>query len=97
MLYVSISLTIRSLQGFASATLSTCCFSIVTNFYPNGKEELVGYMEAFTGIGLVVGPIVGSVLYTLLGFSMTFFIFGSIFVLVSIFILRVLPPLIDKD
>ncbi len=49
------------------------------------------------GVGLVVGPIVGSVLYTLMGFSLTFFIFGSIFVIVSFFILRVLPSSIDKD
>ena len=54
-------------------------------------------MEAFTGIGLILGPIIGSVLYTFLGFSKTFFVFGSLFVIISLSIYKVFPSVIDRD
>jgi len=37
-------------------------------------------------IGLIVGPLIGSVLYAFLGFTYTFFIFGSFLVLLSVVI-----------
>lgn len=37
----------------------------------------MGWVEALTGLGLIVGPIIGSSLYAALGYSHTFFIYGS--------------------
>ena len=39
-----------------------------------------------TGLGLITGPIVGSMLYSLLGYSGTFFLYGSFLLVLSIVI-----------
>lgn len=43
-------------------------------------------MEALTGLGLIVGPIIGSTLYSMLGYQHTFFIYGSFLVFLSFII-----------
>ena len=39
-----------------------------------------------TGLGLIVGPIIGSTLYSLLGYAHTFFIYGSFLIFLSFII-----------
>ena len=43
----------------------------------------MGWVEALTGLGLIIGPIIGSTLYSLLGYAHTFFIYGSFLVFLS--------------
>ena len=38
------------------------------------------------GLGLIVGPIIGSALYSFLGFELTFFVYGGVEVLLAIII-----------
>jgi predicted MFS family arabinose efflux permease len=38
---------------------------------------MIGYIEAVMGLGLILGPIIGSILYATFGFSKTFFIYGT--------------------
>jgi MFS family permease len=49
---------------------------IATNDYPECKEHLIGYIEATMGVGLILGPLLGSLLYASFGFKMTFYIYG---------------------
>lgn len=95
--YIITVFLIRLIQGFSSSCIQTTCYSICTNFYPDKKEALIGYIEAVTGIGLILGPIFGSVLYSLGGFTFTFFTFGSIFIVSSFFIYKIFPKRIDSD
>ena len=49
---------------------------------------MIGYIEAATGLGLVVGPIVGSVVNSQLGFAGAFYFSGllvALFVVASIY------------
>ena len=61
-------------------------YSIATNFYPDNKDAMVGYMEAVTGVGLILGPLIGSGLYAFGGYRFIFFSFGGIFLFFSLFI-----------
>ena len=70
-------------------------YSICTNFYPDKKEAMVGYIEAVTGIRLIIGPIIGSVLYTLGGYKFIFYSFGIFFMLSSLFIKLIFGDHID--
>ena len=72
------------------------CYSICTNFYPDRKEAMVGFIEAMTGIGLILGPLIGSILYSAGGYEFTFFVFGGIFLVASIFIKLIFPKKIDS-
>jgi len=61
-------------------------YSISTNFFPDQKDAMVGYIEAVTGVGLILGPLIGSGLYALGGYRFIFFSFGGLFVVASFFI-----------
>jgi len=52
---------------------------------------MIGYIEAVTGIGLIMGPIIGSLLYLIGGYNFSFFAFGALFMIVSPFIMRIFP------
>ena len=39
-----------------------------------------------TGVGLILGPLIGSALYTFLGFEKTVFVYGGLEVLLAILI-----------
>ena len=61
-------------------------YSISTNFFPEDKDAMVGYIEAVTGVGLILGPLIGSGLYALGGYTFIFYSFGSLFVASSLFV-----------
>ena len=46
----------------------------------------MGWVEALTGLGLIIGPVVGSALYGLFGFANTFFIYGGFLIVLAIII-----------
>lgn len=94
--FIGLSLLIRFLQGFSSCMIQTTMFSLGTNFFPEDKDAMVGYMEAVTGIGLILGPIIGSTLYSLGGYVFIFYSFGSIFVACSTCIRSVFPSYVDN-
>jgi len=76
--------------------VQTTCYSIATNDFPDKKVLIVGWVEALTGLGLIVGPIIGSTLYSLLGYEHTFFIYGSFLMFLS-FIIKLNFPESDED
>ena len=91
----TVGFTLRFIQGAASAFVQTTCYSIATNDFPEKKEQIVGWVEALTGLGLIVGPVIGSALYSLLGYAHTFFIYGSFLVFLSFVIKLNFPE--DED
>lgn len=83
---LTVGFILRFIQGASSAFVQTTCYSIATNDFPDKKEQIVGWVEALTGLGLIVGPIIGSTLYSMLGYQHTFFIYGSFLVFLSFII-----------
>ena len=52
-------------------------------WWPNDVEMALSLLEACSGIGMILGPIVGSAVYTILGFRMSFFALGGMLVPVA--------------
>lgn len=52
-------------------------------WWPNDVEMALSLLEACSGIGMILGPIVGSAVYTILGFRMSFFVLGGLLVPVA--------------
>ena len=65
------------------------------NNFPEHKEAMVGYIEAVTGIGLILGPLLGTGLYALGGYTFVFYSVGVFFSLCSVSIKFMFPPEID--
>ncbi len=95
-LILGVGFTLRFVQGASSAFVQTTCYSIATNDFPEKKEQIVGWVEALTGLGLIVGPIIGSTLYSMLGYAHTFYIYGSFLIFLS-FIIKLNFPGENED
>ncbi len=93
---LTVGFILRFIQGASSAFVQTTCYSIATNDFPEKKEQIVGWVEALTGLGLIVGPIIGSTLYSALGYEHTFFIYGSFLCFLS-FIIKLNFPDGESD
>ena len=79
-------LLLRFIQGTSSCFVQVTCYSIATNDFPEQKEMLVGLVEAMTGVGLLVGPILGSVLYEMLAMKYTFLVYGSFLMFLAVIV-----------
>ncbi len=77
---IILSLLLRFIQGIASAILNTAAYSFASLIYPDPKkmESAISMLEATSGIGLIIGPIIGSSIYTAVGFKWTFVLLGAI-------------------
>jgi MFS family permease len=53
--------------GGAISLNSTACYSILSSDYRDNFQEVVGMLEMFTGLGIIVGPLITTSLYVLLG------------------------------
>lgn len=49
-----------------------------------------------TGFGLIIGPIIGSMLYAFLGFSYTFYVYGAFLVFLGFVIKLMFPDTKDR-
>ena len=77
---------LRVIQGMCYTTYFTSCLSILTKAPAELKEKVLGMNTAMSGCGLLAGPLIGSALFTLLDFKWTFFVYGSVEVLIAILI-----------
>ena len=57
-------------------------FALITQSFPENRVVYLGYVKAATGLGLMMGPAVGSVIYGFKGYAPTFYFF-SIFIFLS--------------
>ena len=88
-----VALFLRFLQGTAVAMAYTTIYAIITNKYPNRKEQLLGMLEASFGVGLICGPLAGASLYNMFGFEKTFYIYGVFFLICTFMLWYLIPEL----
>jgi len=61
-------------------------YAIVTIEFSDNAEKYIGWLEVASGLGLVGGPLIGSVLYGFISYKYTFISFGVFFFLSGIFL-----------
>ena len=86
-----LAFTLRLLHGIGCSTNYTTLLSIATNDFPEDRSRVVGYLQVMTGAGSILGPVIGSALYSFLGFKYTFFAYGGFEVLLGIIVRFNLP------
>ena len=59
--------------------------------FPTRREQMYGYVEAAVGTGLMLGPVIGQILYSLLNFELTFYCTAAILLIPIILCLSFLP------
>ena len=86
----------RFLLGFGNGCLNCSSSSIITTNYRHNMSSLIGLTQSFVGIGMLCGPIMGSLLYEIGGFVLPFLVTGGILLFMAIPIAFFLPQTQQK-
>lgn len=76
--FILTSFIAQSIGGIGSGMTSTANLAIISSFSSLERERFFGYLEASNGIGLLFGPLIGAILYSIGGFSLPFFFFSCL-------------------
>lgn len=66
-------------------------YSVVGIEFPENRETFVGYCQSACGIGLMSGPVIGSIIYKYLAFQYTFVVFSGFMLFCGLIVLFFLP------
>ncbi|GFO13897.1 MFS-type transporter slc18b1-like [Plakobranchus ocellatus] len=86
----------RSVEALGLAGLLTASFAIISNEFPKYVATVFGVLETASGIGLMVGPAIGGVLYQVGGFGLPFYTMGGLIILTGVLVFKFLPDIQDS-
>ena len=73
---IGLAITIRLLQGSASAMINTTAYSYAAQAYPDKVEKVIARLESVSAFGNIFAPVLGSIIFDAVGFEWTFAGFG---------------------
>ena len=76
-LFVVFSFIWKFMCGIGAGINSTSSFAIISTHFKQEREKYIGYMENASGLGLLLGPTAGSVLYKYGGYIAPFITMGK--------------------
>lgn len=91
-IFLSVSVAGRVIQGLGLSAYTSVSYAYLPLLY--NEEELsqkIGYMEATTGIGMLIAPIFGSLLDSAWGYQCPFYVMSAILLIFSPWLIRSLP------
>jgi MFS family permease len=68
----------KFLCGLGSGINSTSSMAIITTHYKKDRERMIGIMQSAAGVGLLMGPFVGAILYQIGGYMLPFIANGNL-------------------
>jgi len=95
--YLGVTIALRFVQGIGAAMVQTSCYAIITYVFAENREKYIGMAEAFTGIGLMIGPVFSGFLYEWIGYFLTFLVFSMVLVISGILTLFFAPSSLNKS
>lgn len=81
---LTISIFSRVFAGIGAGCSMTAAPSILISEYPGETDKLIGYFEAASGLGLLVGPLLGS-LFSLYDITVSFYVTSGVYGIYTIF------------
>uniref|UniRef100_A0A8C5SFZ0 Major facilitator superfamily (MFS) profile domain-containing protein n=1 Tax=Laticauda laticaudata TaxID=8630 RepID=A0A8C5SFZ0_LATLA len=77
-IFIGLCFLVRGMDAIGFAAAATASFSILINAFPQNVATVMGILEVFTGLGLVLGPPIGGFLYQSFGYEVPFIALGSV-------------------
>ena len=77
-------LIVQVINGCGASMLFTTGNPIFVNFFPGREAKVTSLLEASMGAGLLIGPAVGSMLYSIGGFLLPFTLVGSVEFIITV-------------
>ena len=66
----------RAIQGFGESLQNTACFSVINLIFSEERIEKLAQTEAAFGLGMMIGPSIGSFVFGAVGYEYTFYFFA---------------------
>lgn len=82
---------IRIIEALGNAAFLTASFAIIAKEFPDNVSVTFASLETFFGLGLIVGPMVGGLLYQMGGYFLPFVTLGLLLFSTAVITLCVLP------
>jgi MFS family permease len=76
--------------------VATSAYSIVSIEFPHQREVYIGYCQTAVGLGLMLGPVIGSTIFMFAGYELTFYILAGILALSLLTAIFMLPSRINQ-
>ncbi|XP_006885076.1 PREDICTED: MFS-type transporter SLC18B1 [Elephantulus edwardii] len=90
-IFIAMCFLVRVADAVSFAAAITASFSILAKAFPNNVATVLGSLEIFSGLGLVLGPPLGGFLYQSFGYEVPFIFLGSIVLLMVPLNMCILP------
>ncbi|XP_054470380.1 MFS-type transporter SLC18B1 [Anoplopoma fimbria] len=91
--FITLCFVVRSIDAFGFAAAITSTFATTAKIFPNNVATVLGSLEVFTGLGLILGPPVGGWFYQSFGYEVPFMLLGCFLLIMVPFNIYVLPSI----
>nr|XP_021526481.1 MFS-type transporter SLC18B1 [Aotus nancymaae] len=89
--FIALCFLVRIIDAVSFAAAVTASSSILAKAFPNNVATVLGSLETFSGLGLILGPPVGGFLYQSFGYEVPFIVLGCIVLLMVPLNMYILP------
>ncbi|KAK1338035.1 hypothetical protein QTO34_001142 [Cnephaeus nilssonii] len=89
--FIVMCFLVRITDAISFSAAITASFSILAKAFPNHVATVLGSLEIFSGLGLVLGPPLGGFLYQSFGYEVPFILLGCIILLMVPLTMYILP------
>ncbi|XP_068407067.1 MFS-type transporter SLC18B1 isoform X2 [Eschrichtius robustus] len=89
--FIAMCFLVRITDAISFAAAITASSSILAKAFPNNVATVMGSLESFSGLGLVLGPPLGGFLYQSFGYEVPFILLGCIVLLMVPLNMCILP------
>ncbi|XP_044867071.1 MFS-type transporter SLC18B1-like isoform X5 [Mauremys mutica] len=99
-IFIGLCFLVRAMDATGFAAAATASFSILAKAFPNNIATVMGSLETFTGLGLVLGPPLGGFLFQSFGYEVPFTVLGCIVLILvplNMYLLPKYDALATKD
>uniref|UniRef100_A0A3Q3WYR1 Major facilitator superfamily (MFS) profile domain-containing protein n=1 Tax=Mola mola TaxID=94237 RepID=A0A3Q3WYR1_MOLML len=94
--FITLCFVVRSIDAVGFSAAMTSSFAMTAKIFPNNVATVLGTLEIFTGLGLILGPPVGGWFYQTFGYEVPFLLLGCLLLVMVPFNIYVLP-VIEAD
>lgn len=89
--YIVLCFVVRIFEAVGAAAFGTASFAIMAFNFPKHIATMFGTLETLTGIGLMLGPPLGGILFEFGGFILPFAVLGSFLLVIALISIFMLP------
>ena len=89
--FIALSFIIRIIEAFGNSAFLSSSFTMVAKVFPANVSTMFGVVEMAFGVGMIIGPTVGGVLYQFGGYTLPFGVLGGILILQATLTIITLP------